>query len=189
MLQDQSGSTRVFLDILCIIMLLIGALKVLFFVWITIAGSWKHCFRGMCQRKDRLYRKYGITKEGAKSWIVVTGGSDGLGLEIAKQAARDSGFNVCIISRNEEKMKQKLKEFPAGIKTMYIVADFSKMPSIKDYKEIIGNKLAQIDIGLLVLNAGWSEFGPFEWLSDEMVEDHIRINLLQVIYTSKVLAT
>ena len=44
-----------------------------------------------------------------------------------------AGFNICMIARNEEKMKEKLdliqKSYPK-IKTMYIVADFSKMKSI-----------------------------------------------------------
>jgi len=41
---------------------------------------------------------------------VITGGSDGIGFEMAMKCAKDNGFNVCIISRNEEKMKKKLTE-------------------------------------------------------------------------------
>ena len=42
-------------------------------------------------------------------WAVVTGGSDGLGLAYCQELALKS-FNICIISRNEEKIKEKLKE-------------------------------------------------------------------------------
>jgi len=40
---------------------------------------------------------------------VVTGGSDGIGFGMCKKLAGE-GFNICIISRNEGKMKDKLKE-------------------------------------------------------------------------------
>ena len=44
--------------------------------------------------------QYGIEN---KSWVVITGGSDGIGLEMAKKVALE-GFNVCIVARNEAKM-------------------------------------------------------------------------------------
>ena len=37
------------------------------------------------------------------SWAVVTGGSDGIGLAMAKKLANE-GFNICIISRTESKI-------------------------------------------------------------------------------------
>ena len=43
-------------------------------------------------------------KNNGRSWVVVTGGSDGVGLAMAKNAAKNSRFNVCIIGRNEQKM-------------------------------------------------------------------------------------
>jgi short-subunit dehydrogenase len=86
-------------------------------------------------------------------------------------------------------MQEKLKEIPNGVETMYVVADFAKMSTIQEYKEAIADKLTDIDIGMLILNAGWAEFGPFEWVSNEIIEDHIRINLLHVVYTAKVLAS
>ena len=61
------------------------------------------------------------------SWAVVTGGSDGIGLAMCKKLA-DEGFNICMVARNEEKMKDKLKEIKT--KTMYVVADFSKMTTL-----------------------------------------------------------
>jgi short-subunit dehydrogenase len=39
----------------------------------------------------------------------VTGGSDGIGLQYCKDLAKQ-GFNICIIARNEQKMKEKLEE-------------------------------------------------------------------------------
>lgn len=47
------------------------------------------------RREPNQKEKYG--KE--DSWVVVTGGSDGIGLEICHQMAA-KGFNICIIARN-----------------------------------------------------------------------------------------
>ena len=55
---------------------------------------------------------------------------------------------------------------PGDVDTMYVLADFQKMTTIQEYQEMIGDKLKNIDIGLLVLNAGFMEFAPFEWSSN-----------------------
>ena len=44
----------------------------------------------------------------------MTGGSDGIGLSMCKQLANE-GFNICIIARNEEKMKEKVIEIRGSI--------------------------------------------------------------------------
>jgi short-subunit dehydrogenase len=67
---------------------------------------------------------------------VVTGGSDGIGLEMCRNLAKQ-GFNICIVSRNEAKINEKLHmlkddlkgEFKS-IETRCVVADFSKMTSM-----------------------------------------------------------
>ena len=49
-------------------------------------------------KMDHLSR-YG----GKGTWALVTGASDGIGLEFCKQLARD-GFNICLVSRTESKL-------------------------------------------------------------------------------------
>ncbi len=46
--------------------------------------------------------------KGENLWAVVTGGTDGIGLEYAKQLAA-KGFSLMIISRNEDKLKAVAK--------------------------------------------------------------------------------
>lgn len=95
----------------------------------------RQIIRPLFQSKTRLYDTYGNTDAGGKklSWAVVTGGSDGIGLAMCKDLA-SQGFNICIVSRNESKINEKLdeikKEFPE-VKTLCIVADMGKLTSIK----------------------------------------------------------
>ena len=92
---------------------------------------------------------------------MVTGASDGIGAEFCRQLAED-GFNICLISRTQAKLdavEAELKRIAPGVETMVIQADFSNNSNLDYYKQIKG-KLMQIDIGLLVLNAGIGSRDP-----------------------------
>ena len=52
---------------------------------------------------DHLQR-YG----GKGTWAMVTGSTDGIGLEFCKQLAKD-GFNICLVSRTESKIKSVIE--------------------------------------------------------------------------------
>ena len=69
-----------------------------------------------------------------RSWAVVTGGSDGIGLEMCRHLARDNGFNICIVARNEKKIEEKLNEIKTAnpeIETRCVVCDFSKVTTLQ----------------------------------------------------------
>ena len=112
---------------------------------------------------------------------------------MAQNLATNAGFNICIIGRNPNKMEQKLKEIydltGGKISTKYVVADFDKMYTIQDYHDALVGPLKDIDIGMLILNAGWAQMGPFEMLTEEEVQRHMTLNILHVIYTAKVLTS
>ena len=102
-----------------------------FMLWNILACMWRHTVRPCCQRKGRLFTKYGKKSELLdSSWAVVTGGSDGIGLGMCKKLASE-GFNICIISRTESKINEKLEEIrkecrdgDSSFKTLCVVADF-----------------------------------------------------------------
>jgi short-subunit dehydrogenase len=68
-----------------------------------------------------------------------------------------------------------------------VIFDFTKQTTIKEYKEQIGDKLDDIDIGMLFLNAGYIRVGPFAEIGAEHIERTVAINALSPIYTTKVL--
>lgn len=88
-----------------------------------------------------------------------------------------------MVARNEEKMKERLKEF--SCQTMYVVADFAKLNTIDDYRTKVADKLKGIDIGILILNAGMANMAPFTQEDDQKVQDMVNVNALQVIYMAK----
>ena len=127
------------------------------------------------------------------TWAVVTGGSDGIGLAISKKLARE-GFNICIVSRTQSKIEDKLQEITKecrdgdqSFKTLCIVADFSKMFTIEEYQQVIGSKLADLDVGVVILNAGMALNGFFNEVEDSKIEQTMQINTNHVIYMTKVL--
>jgi len=98
-------------------------------LWKSLSTFNRHCLRG----QQDFFVKYAV--KGGDSYAVVTGGSDGIGLEICHQLAQQ-GFNICMVSRNEEKMQEKLaeiKEKASKVKTMYVVADFVSLNTIDQY--------------------------------------------------------
>ena len=61
------------------------------------------------------------------------------------------------------------------------------MFTIEEYESALVEPLKELDIGMLILNAGWAQMGPFEMLTNHEVQRHMNINILHVIYTAKVL--
>ena len=103
-----------------------GLIKASCFVSRLLAFAWRHA----CRKPLNLYERYGSKTK--KSWAVVTGGSDGYGLDLCHKLA-DQGFNICIVARNEQKMKDKLAEIKADVDKKYIVANLMTMTRIEEY--------------------------------------------------------
>lgn len=81
-------------------------------------------------RKD-LLRRYG-----KDTYAVITGSTEGLGKEIAKQLAK-TGFNIILVARNKNKLKEfsseLIKEYK--IKAEYIVFDFNNNKGFDYYNK------------------------------------------------------
>lgn len=95
------------------------------------------------------------TRYGPGSWVLITGGSEGIGLEFARIFAR-SKFNIIIISRSQEKLsfaKSRLEfEFPE-ISILTISQDFSLDMSYDDYATML-QQVADLDVSVLINNVG-----------------------------------
>ena len=131
--------------------------------------------------------KYG-RKEGS-SYAVVTGGSEGLGLELCDQLA-EQGFNITMVSRNIAKIESRIEalqqKYPT-IKFKAVAADCSTKTTVQEYTDLIENELADLDIGIWCVNAGCWLQGPTDLIDDASFERVFGLNGLHVVYMVKAL--
>jgi short-subunit dehydrogenase len=130
--------------------------------------------------------KYGGVK--GETWVIVTGGSDGIGLQMCLKLA-SLGFNICIVARDEAKMTLHCNDIEQkySVKTKSIVCDFSKVVSIADYIQVVASQVAELDIAMVFLNAGGSPLATINDLTDEQTQTILRINYVHPIYLTKAL--
>lgn len=67
------------------------------------------------------------------------------------------------------------------------MADLWKLRTIDQYKTEIADKLQNLDVAVLALNAGFALIGPFNDLTNEEVEKLTQLNANHVLYTAKVM--
>ena len=107
---------------------------------------------------------------------VITGGSDGIGLGIAKAFARE-GANLLLIGKDPEKLQRAqqalLNEFAVQVHTLS--ADLSKTETVTEVVKDIERLLPAVDI--LVNNAGLARFVPFEQVDDALYDAHFNLNV------------
>ena len=153
----------------------IGLIAVLFYVLKRLY----YVFRGvrafvlpiLC--KTNLRNRYG-------SWAVVTGCTDGIGREYARQLARN-GLNVVLISRSQDKLKTLSKEIISefDVKTKVIAMDFTGGLTIyQGLKE----EVKELEIGILVNNVGIVQpFNLFHNTEPDIFCKILNINCLSVL--------
>lgn len=117
-------------------------------------------------------------------YALITGGSSGIGFEIAKQLAQRE-FSLVLIARNEEKLKKVVQELKRdfGVSALYFVADLEdpKAPQlIYNYCKNQG-----FFIELLVNNAGYALPTPFHETPLEAEEKFLRVLGISVVALTK----
>ena len=99
-----------------------------------------------------------IKKDLTGKLIIVTGSSDGIGLETAKELL-NSNAKVIFACRNKNKTESIINNFPERIKknAIFIPLNLDSFKSIKNFADEIKSKFPKIDI--LINNAGMSSLG------------------------------
>ncbi len=118
--------------------------------------------------------------ETTKQYVLITGGSEGIGFELAKIFA-EHGYNLVLVSRDEEKLdhaSQRIhEEFGGHIIT--ISKDLFDVENAFDlYNEIVIKGL-QIDI--LVNDAGQGQYGMFAETDLKRQLDIINLNISSLV--------
>ena len=116
-----------------------------------------------------------IDKKRFGPWALVTGASSGIGREFARQIAA-SGINVALVARREVLLDEVGRAIANDFKVQYrtVVADLSQA----GFLENLAKATDDLDIGLVVSNAGTGNPGEFLKIDREELESLLRLNTL-----------
>ncbi|ADO82616.1 SDR family NAD(P)-dependent oxidoreductase [Ilyobacter polytropus] len=115
--------------------------------------------------------------------VIITGASSGIGRELLKIFV-DNGHFVIAVARRKEKLEKIKKEFDEKVEI--ICTDISKLENIRELHEEI--KKMNIDVDLLINNAGTGEYGFFY---ETDIKSHIKtldLNIRGLTYLTRIFA-
>ena len=112
-------------------------------------------------------------------YALVTGGTSGIGYELARLLAKD-GYNLILVARSNERLQEVSDEFAqAGVEVVSIDKDLFDVDSAKEvYQEI---KAKGLPVEVLVNNAGQGQKGKFHEVPVERHLDIVQLNIVSLL--------
>jgi len=143
--------------------LFVGAIGALPFALLAL-GFWAS--EDFARPRAPLGERYG-------EWALVTGASAGIGAQFARAIARE-GMNVVLSARREDRLADLAAEIEKneGVATRIVTADLAD-PAEADR---LANALSDIEIGLLVNNAGVGYSGRFDKQEPARIRGLVQLN-------------
>ncbi len=125
----------------------------------------------------------------ANQWALITGGSSGIGLAIARQLVME-GVHVALLARRQELLISAKNELEA-LKVLQNQIIHTITADVADRDELIGHlELFQNEFGTpdyLINSAGITYPGKFHTLSYDVIESLMTVNYLGTVYTTRAL--
>lgn len=110
--------------------------------------------------------------------ILITGGSSGLGLELAKKYK--DRYQVILLGRSLDKLEKAAEIIESfGGKCDILSCDLTDNEDLLMLKDLIKSKYGSIE--MLINNAGIGHFGPFESLSPKDLDEMLDLNVKATI--------
>ena len=115
---------------------------------------------------------------------VVTGGTHGMGLAMVK-ALLEGGAEVLLTGRNEQNLEAARRtSAPGGAHA--VPSDTARLSDIEALGALVEQKLGQIDA--VFINAGVSELGPFDQVTEASYDRQFDVNAKGAFFTAQRLA-
>jgi uncharacterized protein len=120
----------------------------------------------------------------AGKWALVTGASAGIGVALARELAA-GGANLVLTARRKERLEQLAQELSAAhkIRVEVFAADLAQQDAPQ---QIFSFTLAkQIEIELLVNNAGFGGYREFATAETQRLLDMVQVNCSAVVHLTR----
>jgi NAD(P)-dependent dehydrogenase (short-subunit alcohol dehydrogenase family) len=100
--------------------------------------------------------------------VVITGGSRGLGLVMARQLAAE-GARLCLLARDGMELARAAAQFPRDLELMTVRCDVRRRADVRAAIEAILERWSVIDV--VINNAGVIQVGPLEHMTSADFEN------------------
>jgi len=125
-----------------------------------------------------LQWRHSIAFEGRT--VIVTGGSRGLGLVMARQLAAE-GANLVLLARDSDSLKRAKRELKeAGADVLAISCDIGEREEVEAAVRMVMAKFDRIDV--LINNAGIIQVGPLDHMTLDDFEQAMRVHFYGPLY-------
>ena len=119
--------------------------------------------------------------EFAGKTILITGGSRGLGLVLAREFAKEKA-KIAICARDGEELIRAKKDLEErGAEVLEIVCDVRDKDQVTQMFEKVRSRFGQVDV--LINNAGVIQVGPLEVQTEQDFEDAMNVHFWGPFYT------
>lgn len=113
-------------------------------------------------------------------WVLVTGASSGIGLEIARELARTHGANLVLVARRLERLQALADELP--VEVCCIQADLAEPGAVE---RVVSQATAGRTLHAVVLNAGIAFLGSALRQTDADVDAMVALNVTSTVHLTR----
>ncbi len=113
--------------------------------------------------------------------VLITGGSRGLGLVLAREFAKE-GARLAICARDSEELDRARADLKArGANVLAVPCDVTERAQVDELVQTVEQHLGKVDV--LVNNAGLIQVGPVEVMTVEDYEEAMKVHFWGPLYT------